>query len=432
MHDSGDVSDMSIAEFASKFESVTAALSIGGRRLLGLDTNPLSAEWTHITKVDPEGEKKLPVLYPLYLSHTSAVSVGGSQDVTDQNTEETFELLGDASVPAFHEPSAPSHVTEKTREQAAFLAIPEVLNGDSQALVGALGEGIEYVREELGPEMIGGKLGVSLDGLLDRTLGDLAAAWLMEEAVFEAYIIMNTDSAAAREANVTEDDLLTPQEAKQRALAAEYHLESELIYLEYSGTFGGQEAVEILEAIDDGVSWSRIWYGGGLDNRADAEAVLDAGADAVVVGNVFHEVAELEADLVAEAREEFEPGADVERERLREWVAETVDVEETSAARYLSTIPDLSDPVARATRYLAAAVGAVLAIEGVAAELDDPSMGDLRGAVEEPVPGAEALADALGSDGEPVAREIAVGLLADRFDPAMSDSFVGEHVGVDL
>lgn len=423
---------MSLGELASQFESLAAAASIGGRRLLGLDTNPVSAEWTHVTKVDPEGEKQLPVAYPLYLSHTSAVSVGGSRDVTKQNTEETFDLLTDADVPAFHEPSAAAHVTEQTRDQAAFLAIPEVLNGDSQALVGTLGEGIEYVREDLGPGMVEEKLGFSLDGLFDGKLGDLAAAWLMEEAVFEAYIIMNVDSAAAREANVTDEDLLTPQEARQRALAAEYHLESELVYLEYSGTFGGEEAIELLEAIDDAVAWSRIWYGGGLDSRENAQAVLDAGADAVVVGNVFHEIATLEADLAEEALAEFGAGADVDRDRIEDWVAETVDVGETSAARYLSTITDLPDPEDRATRYLAAGVETTLALAGIAADLDDPSTAEIREAVADSPPGEDALATVLDGDAPSVATAIAVGLLAERFGLSAGKSFIGPHIGVDL
>ncbi|PSP44929.1 oxidoreductase [Halobacteriales archaeon QH_6_66_25] len=323
-------------------------------------------------------------------------------------------------------------MTEQTRDQAAFLAIPEVLNGDSQALVGTLGEGIEYVREDLGPGMVEEKLGFSLDGLFDGKLGDLAAAWLMEEAVFEAYIIMNVDSAAAREANVTDEDLLTPQEARQRALAAEYHLESELVYLEYSGTFGGEEAVELLETIDDAVAWSRIWYGGGLDSRENAQAVLDAGADAVVVGNVFHEIASLEADLTEEALAEFGAGADVDRDRIEDWVAETADVGETSATRYLSTITDLPDPEDRATRYLAAGVETTLALAGIAADLDDPSMAEIREAVADSPPGEDALATVLDGDASSVATAIAVGLLAERFGLSSEESFVGPHVGVDL
>jgi phosphoglycerol geranylgeranyltransferase len=255
---------MSLTQLARRFESAAATLSIASRMLLGLDTNSVPSEWNHITKVDPEGGKHLPLLFPNYLSHTSAVSVGGSRDVTDENTEETFALLSDSGATAFHEPSAATHVTEQTREHSAFLAVPEVLNGDSESLVGTLGEGLNYVREDLGPELLERKIGLPLDGLFGDRATDFIAGMMMKEAVFEAYIIMNTDSAAAREGNVTEDDLLTPQQAKERALAAQHHLDSEVIYLEYSGTFGGDEAAKILDAIDDAVSWSQVWYGGGL------------------------------------------------------------------------------------------------------------------------------------------------------------------------
>jgi len=423
---------MSLAELARRFESLAATVSMGSRTLLGLDTNPVPGEWTHITKVDPEAEKQLPVLYPLYLSHTSAVSVGGSQDVTDRNTEETFELLADASVPAFHEPSAAEHVTEQTRDLAAFTAIPEVLNGDSQALVGTLGEGLAYVREDLGPGIVEEKIGVSLDGLFGDRLGDLAAAWLMEESVFEAYIIMNTDSAAAREANVSEDDLLTAREAKQRAMAAEHHLESEIIYLEYSGTFGGDEAAELLEAIDDGVTWSRIWYGGGLDNREAVETVRDAGADAIVVGDVFHDIAELESELSAVARSTF-AGEDVDRERLREWVEERIDVGDSSAARFLSTIPSVTDPTDRAAEYLAAGVETLLELEAIADRMTEPDLSEIRAVLEEDtLPGESELTGLMRNGATPVARRIAEGLLADRFDVTTDERFVDDHIAADL
>jgi len=422
---------MSLADLLRRFEAFGATVSMGGRALLGLDTNPVPGDWTHITKVDPESEKQLPLLYPLYLSHTSAVSVGGSRDVTDQNTEETFELLTDASVTAFQEPSAASHVTEKTRDLAAFTAIPEVLNGDSEALVGTLGKGIEYVRNELGPQMVDEKVGYSPGGRWGDRLGNLAAAWLMHDAVFEAYIIMNTDSAAAREANVTEEDLLSPQEAKERALAAEYHLESEIIYLEYSGTFGGDEAVEILDRIDDGVSWSRIWYGGGLDSRDAVESVMAAGADAVVVGDVFHDIAELEGDLCRQAVAEFDPES-VDRTELEEWVADQIDTAEASATRYLSTIPNLPAPEDRAVRYLAAAVEMVLSLSAIAEELADPDLVEIEDRMDETtLPGETDLADVL-AEPEPMASRIALSLLAERFDLGTDDTSVSKHLATEL
>lgn len=420
------------ADIVRKLNKVGTVISIGGRTLLLADTNPVPSEWDHITKVDPEASKRLPLAYPLYLSHTGGVSVGGSQDVTEQNTLETFDLVNAAGVPAFHEPSDSSHVTETVREKAAFMAVPEVLNGDNESLVGTLGKSIEHIVEDLGPRYIEEKVPIPLGGGLKERLSNFAASWLFNEAVFEAYIIMNADSAAAREANVDEDDLLTPREAKQHAMAAEHHLESEVIYLEYSGTFGGDEAVKILDAIEEGVSWSRVWYGGGLDNRENAQQILDAGADAVIVGDSFHDVAEEEATLAGQAVEELGPGAT--RDDIRDWLDDTVDLEETAAARYLSTIVDVPAPEERAGRYLAAGITVALELDRVAATLSDPDADAIRAAIADgPVPGETVFADVLDDDdAAALAERLAVSLLADRFDVDLPDTFAAHHVAMDL
>ncbi len=420
-----------LAGVVGAVDDLAAAIAIGGRTVLGLDTNQVPADWSHITKIDPEPTKQLPLGYPLYLQHTSAVSVGGSSDVTDETTEETFDLVNAAGATAFHEPSAARHVTDRTRDQAAFLAIPEVLNGDGEALVGILGEGIEYAKEELAPAMLGEKVPVSLPSGVREKLSNFAAAWLLREAVFEAYIIMNLDSAAAREGNVTEADLLSPREAKQRALAAEHHLESEVVYLEYSGTFGGEEAVEILEAIDGAVEGPRLWYGGGLANREDTRSVVDAGADAVVVGNVFHEIADEEADLFDAARESLDPAAD--RSAVESWVEEQVDASETFAARFLSTITDVPDPERRGIRYLAVGVHAGLALDRIATEQSDPTLSDLRGALARgPFPGETAFADASVEDPPALSRRLGLSLLATAFDVPVDEGFESRHLGIEL
>lgn len=422
-----------LGDIVRALDTLGAAAGIGGRTLLGVDTNRVPADWTHITKVDPEAEKQLQVAFPLYLQHTSAVSVGGSRDVTGTNTEETFDLVNAAGVPAFHEPSAATHVTDRTRDQAEFLAIPEVINGDSEALVGTLGEGIEYAREELAPKLIDETLPFPVSGGLADRLADFAASWLVHEAVFEAYIIMNLDSAAAREGNVTESDLLEPRQAKQRAMAAERHLGSDVVYLEYSGTFGGEEAVDLLEAIDDGVTGSRVFYGGGLDSRENAQRVLEAGADAVVVGNVFHDIADEEAGFVEDAAADL--GSSPARDEVREWVRETVDLETTAAARYLSTIVEVPDPERRAGRYLADGVHVALALRAVAEELagDEVDAARLRRALTgDSLPGETVFADVLADDARPLARRLGLTLLADRFDVDLGDGFAAEHVSVEL
>ncbi|WP_128477663.1 geranylgeranylglyceryl/heptaprenylglyceryl phosphate synthase [Halorussus pelagicus] len=350
-------------------------VSLAARTVLPVDTNPVPGDWTHVTKVDPEDEKKLPLLYPLYLRHSGAVSVGGSADVNATNTEQTFDLLAPASVPVFHEPSGPRHVTPKTREQADLLAIPEVLNGDSQSLVGQLGAGTEYIREEIVPEVLSARF-PWLPAVVTDALADSATSWLLADAVFEAYVIQNPDSAAAREANVTDSDLLSPREAKQRAMAAERHLESELVYLEYSGTYGGDEAAETLAAISDGLTWSRLWYGGGVDSRERAEAILDAGADTVVVGDAFHRVADEETDICERAADALD--LDASASAVREWVAENVAVADSNAAAYLATIPSAPDPERLARRYLTATVRTWLRLRAHREEDASASDGRLR------------------------------------------------------
>lgn len=421
-----------LEDIARRVEQFSTVARIASRTLLSLDTNPVPADWTHITKIDPEDEKKLPLLYPLYLQHTSALEVGGSRDVTDQNTAETLDLVADRPVPAFQEPSGPRQVTDDTRSKAEFLAIPEVLNGDVDALIGELGRGVEYMQREMAPEMIAEKFPISPGETIEKRLSAFAASWMLQEAVFEAYIIMNLDSAAARESNVTEEDLLDPKTAKQRAMAAERHIGSELVYLEYSGTFGGEEAEAILEAVDDGLEWSRLWYGGGLDDRDNARAVLDAGADAVVVGNVFHEIADEEIEICEQAAEELD--ADATRDETLAWIDENVDLTASSATKYLSTIIDVSNPEGRARDYLITTIRTWLAVQEVLADLDEEgvsSVPDLRRAFRSAdVPGHSDVMAVL-DDEESFFLDLLVTMAAHRYDLDAGDLPV-KHVNLDL
>ncbi len=422
---------------ARRLDTLGTLVSIGGRTLLLADTNPVPREWDHITKVDPEGEKRLPLAYPLYLAHTSAVSVGGSRNVTEQNTLETFDLLDAAPVPAFHEPSEATHVTEDVHDRAEFMAVPEVLNGDTEAIVGALGKSLEHGREEMAPKILQRKLPLPLGDTIEDRLSNFLTSWLFNEAVFEAYIIMNVDSAAAREAGVGEDDRLSPRQAKQHAMAAEHHLESEVVYLEYSGRFGDDEAVDILEAVEDGVEWSRVWYGGGLDTRENARAVLDAGADAVVVGDIFHRTATEEREHCEAAREALPAEADPAE--IEEWVSEHVDIEAFSGTRYLSTVTSVADPAALARGHLVAAIGAYLRLVDLRGELagDPPgTRADVERFVESRQPVADGNSTTAGADAPGAtldaryARRLAVSVLAEA--AGLSSDLPLSHLAVDV
>ncbi|WP_135365226.1 heptaprenylglyceryl phosphate synthase [Halosimplex halophilum] len=366
------------SSLARSLRTVAAAAGVGAETLLPVDANPVPADWRHVTKVDPETAKPLPVAYPLYLRHTDAVSVGGSSAVTAENTEETFRLLARAPVPAFHEPSEARHVTERTRELAAFLALPEVLNGETEALVGTLGEGLAYLRDEMVPGLLRERLPGPLYRAVGDPLADLATSWLLEAAVFEAYIVQNPSSAAARRSGVDESDVLSPATARERAMVADRHLDSEVVYVEYSGTYGGDEAADVLRAVSESVNGARVWYGGGIDDREKTRAMLDAGADTVVVGDCFHDVADEEVEVCARAVEAL--GVAPSAADIRSWFDAEVDPAGTAAARYLRTAPGVDDPEAAAERALLAALalcfGALPAVVPAGPGRSDGSTGD--------------------------------------------------------
>ncbi len=344
--------------------TLTTGARVGKQALLGRATNPVPTEWQHITKVDPEEAKRLPICYPFYLQHTDAISVGGSRSVTAQNTKETFALLDISTTPSFHEPSEATHVSNKTREQAAFIAIPEVLNGQTDALVGTLGKGLEYLNDNMLPELIKQKLPWPVRSVLGDTATSFAMSWFLDQAVFEAYIVQNPDSAAARQSGVTADNVLTPEIARQRALVADRHLKSEVIYIEYSGTYGAEEAIDIVDAVADDLTRARLWYGGGIDTREKSQAMLAAGADTVIVGDVFHDIATEEIALVRQAAKALDPESPPDT--INQWIKQDVDIGSTHAVKYLRTIPSVTAPKRVARRYLTLTIGLYLAARATA------------------------------------------------------------------
>lgn len=402
------------------------AAELAAETVLSLDSNPVPRSWTHVTKVDPEAAKRLPLLFPLYLRHTDAVSVGGSNDVTAGNTEATFRLLRWVDAPLVHEPSAPAHVTPTTRDRAALLAIPEVLNGDAEAFVGTLGAGIEYVREEFAPAVVDDALPWWVPDALRDRLSTFATDWFLRDAVFEAYLVQNPDSAAAREAGVTETDRLSPDEARRRAAAADRHLRSDVVYLEYSGTFGDDEAAACLDAIRAGVSRARVWYGGGLDSARAVDRMLDAGADAVVVGDAFHDVAAEERTRCRRAADALD--ADASRARVGEWVDRECSFDDRDAGvRFLSTCPGVSDPAGLARRYAVETVTTWLSLRDSCADADGTDASRLVGDAPS-LPCVGALRPVLGARSEAFASWLATavaGVEADAGGPTGPVSHLG-------
>ena len=234
----------------------------------------------HITKVDPE--KPLPA-EPSILAGTDLVMVGGSDGVTEANTLETVAAIREAApdVAIFQEPYDDAQVTLETVEAVDAVAVPAVYNGDADHFVGKhLGM---YTELATSPTSILGA-NLPLVGSVIESKGRAAVAEMTEKIVPEGYVIQNLESAAAVTAGVSE--VFSTDQVAGAALATETFYDFPIFYVEYSGTYGGPEDVA---AAADQLEETVLLYGGGIDSQERATTILEAGADAIVVGDCYHE-----------------------------------------------------------------------------------------------------------------------------------------------
>lgn len=133
------------------------------------------------------------------------------------------------------------------------------------------------------PEEVMGA-GLPVVGDLIASRGRDAIAEISDTILGEGYVIQNRDSKAATESGV--DTLYSPDQVAGAALATESFYGFPIFYVEYSGTYGGPEDVAAAaKYLDD----TALLYGGGIESQEQTQEILDAGADAVVVGDCFHD-----------------------------------------------------------------------------------------------------------------------------------------------
>lgn len=252
----------------------------------------MNVDWSrivHVTKVDPA--ESLPADLGI-LGETDLVIVGGSDGVTEANSLQTIERLKAThpDLPVFQEPYSGSHVSSDTVEAADYLSIPAVFNGDRENFVA---KHVEFFTEAAQkPEQVTGA-NLPLVGSVIESRGREAVSALSEDVLAEGYVIQNLDSKAARESGV--DRAYTPEEVAGAALATESFYDFPIFYVEYSGTYGGSEDVAAAaKYLDD----TALLYGGGITTHEQTREILDAGADAVVVGDCFHDDPEQFRDTI--------------------------------------------------------------------------------------------------------------------------------------
>ncbi len=99
----------------------------------------------------------------------------------------------------------------------------------------------------------------------------------------EGYCILNPNATAARMSHARAD--LDFDDVLAYARLAEHLLGLPIFYLEYSGEYGARELVASVGRI---LGNTRLWYGGGIHMREQAEE-MSTWADAVVVGNAVYD-----------------------------------------------------------------------------------------------------------------------------------------------
>ncbi|WP_336136159.1 phosphoglycerol geranylgeranyltransferase [Natronomonas amylolytica] len=220
------------------------------------------AEWDHIVKIDPdktlaEGE----TFEDVCATGTDALEIGGTTGMTEAKMARAVEAAGAYDIPIYIEPSNVASVVH--RDELDGYLVPVVLNaGDVFWTVGAHKE---WVR---------------LDDDID---------W--SRTFTEAYVIMNPEASVAE---YTEADCdLGADDVAAYAEVAEQMLGQEIVYIEYSGTYGDPEVVQ---AATDAVDDATVFYGGGIGDYESAYEMASH-ADTVIVGDLVHDEG---ADAVAE------------------------------------------------------------------------------------------------------------------------------------
>ncbi|MEX2459877.1 MAG: heptaprenylglyceryl phosphate synthase [Paenibacillaceae bacterium] len=208
--------------------------------------------WKHVFKLDPARSLCDDALERVCLSGTDAIIVGGSSDITYDNTVDLLSRLRKYEPPCVLEISS----AEAIVPGFDLYFIPVVLNAGN----------IEWIT-----------------GQHQRALRDYGALLHWEQIIPEGYVILNENCTTAilTEANcdLTEPDIIA------YARLADKLFRMPIFYIEYSGIFGNMEWVQQTARV---MQNAQLFYGGGIDSPDKARQASQA-ADTIVVGNVVYE-----------------------------------------------------------------------------------------------------------------------------------------------
>lgn len=208
--------------------------------------------WRHAFKLDPAKTVTDEHLELLAESGTDGIIVGGTDGVTLDNVLDLLVRIRRFSVPVALEISTVESVTPGFD----YYFIPTVLNSTK----------VEWI-----------------NGVHHAAMREYGHMMDWDEIVTEGYCILNPGCKAAKLTGVT----AVPDEEDVVAYArmAEHLFKLPVFYMEYSGIYGNPKIVEAASRVLDK---TRLFYGGGITNAADAKTMA-AIADTIVVGNIIYD-----------------------------------------------------------------------------------------------------------------------------------------------
>jgi putative glycerol-1-phosphate prenyltransferase len=205
-----------------------------------------------VFKLDPARFLHDDALERVCLSGTDAIIVGGSSDISYDNTVDLLSRIRKYELPCVLEISS----IEAIVPGFDLYFIPVVLNAGNT-------------------EWITGKH--------QRALRDYGALLRWEQMIPEGYVILNENctAAALTEANceITEQDIIA------YARLADKLFRMPIFYMEYSGVFGNMEWVQQTASV---LQNAQLFYGGGIDSPDKALQASKA-AHTIVVGNAVYD-----------------------------------------------------------------------------------------------------------------------------------------------
>jgi putative glycerol-1-phosphate prenyltransferase len=217
--------------------------------------------WRHVFKLDPAKEISDQDLERLCESGTDAIIVGGTQDISFDNTIELMARVRRFPLPCVLEISN----IEAVVPGFDFYFLPLVLNAGNK----------EWIFQR------------HIEGLMEY--GSLAK-W--NEVAVEGYLILNPQSEAAKVTEALSD--LQLEEIKAYGRLADQMLKLPVFYMEYSGTYGNPEFVKGVRSV---LKQAHFFYGGGVQSEEQAREMAKW-ADTIVVGNIIYDNLEMAISTV--------------------------------------------------------------------------------------------------------------------------------------